>query len=58
MGLDTYKETIHETAIDINGEETLMEFLKDFSIWNTGIAIEACNIWRGAIRYLRKEVIK
>lgn len=69
VGLDTHKETIHGTAINRdgeiiascnfkNGEEALMEFLKDFSIWNTEIAIEACNIWRGCNKILKERGYK
>lgn len=65
LGLDTHKETIHGTALNKNGEiicsyefnngeEAMKEFLKSFKPWNTSIAIEACGIWRGCYRILRK----
>ena len=69
VGLDTHKETIHGTAINQdgeivasckfkNGEDALLGFLKDFSIWNTEIAIEACNIWRGCNKILTERGYK
>ena len=62
---DTHRETIHGTAIDKNGEvmrsenfrntkEALHEFMKEFPTWNTVIAIEACNFWRGCYKILKE----
>lgn len=61
IGLDTHRETIHGTALDKNGEiicstefpnskEALTEFMKEFPTWNTNIAVEACNFWRGCYK--------
>ncbi len=61
IGLDTHRETIHGTALDKMGEiirsekfknakEALCEFMKDFPTWNTIVAIEACNFWRGCYK--------
>lgn len=63
IGLDTHRETIHGTALDKRGEiirsenfqnakEALCEFMKDFPTWNTIVAIEACNFWRGCYKIL------
>lgn len=63
IGLDTHRETIHGTALDKNGEvirsdnfpnnkESLQEFIREFPTWNTVIAIEACNFWRGCYKIL------
>ena len=63
IGLDTHRETIHGTALDKNGniiysaefantKEALQEFMKDFPKWNTKIAVEACNFWRGYYKIL------
>lgn len=65
VGLDTHRETIHGTALGKNGEvirsenfqntkEALHEFMKEFPTWNTVVAIEACNFWRGCYRILRE----
>src|SRR3989344_5973240 len=65
IGLDTHRETIHGTAINRDGEvirsenfqnkkEALHEFMKEFLTWNTVIAIEACNFWRGCYKILRE----
>lgn len=65
IGLDTHRETIHGTALDKSGEiirsenfqnvkEVLCEFMKDFPTWNTVIAIEACNFWRGCYKILKE----
>jgi len=65
IGLDTHKETIYGTALNSkgevlcsyefpNGKEALKEFLKDFPIWNTTVAIEACGIWRGCYKILQE----
>lgn len=65
IGLDTHRETIHGTALDKNGEiirsenfqntkEALHNFMKEFPTWNTIIAIEACNFWRGCYKILRE----
>lgn len=63
VGLDTHRETIHGTALDKNGEviysdkfpntrEALGNFMRNFPTWNTVIAIEACNFWRGCHKIL------
>ncbi len=65
IGLDTHKETIHGTALDKegneicsynfpNGEKAMKEFLKSFKPWNTSIALEACGIWRGCYKILKR----
>ena len=65
IGLDTHRETIHGTAMDKDGEvirsenfqntkEALQEFMKEFPTWNTVIAIEACNFWRGCYKILKE----
>ena len=65
IGLDTHRETIHGTALDKNGgiiksnafpntREALQDFVKDFPTWNTTIAIEACNFWRGCHKILKE----
>lgn len=65
VGLDTHRETIHGTAMDKegnilcsyefpSGEEALIEFFKGFNPWNANIALEACGIWRGCYKILRK----
>ena len=64
IGLDTHRETINGTALDSSGniicnsdfpntKEALIEFMKGFYTWNTSIAIEACNFWRGPYKILR-----
>jgi len=66
VGLDTHRETIHGTALDENGgiikcnafpntREALQDFVKDFPTWNTTIAIEACNFWRGCHKILKEK---
>ena len=66
IGLDTHRETIHGTALDKNGgiiksnafpntKEALQDFVKDFPTWNTTIAIEACNFWRGCHKILKEK---
>lgn len=63
VGLDTHRETIHGTALDKNGEiicsaefpntkEEMQNFMRHFPTWNTSIAIEACNFWRGCYKIL------
>lgn len=65
VGLDTHRETINGTALDTNGniicncdfpntKEALTEFMKGFYTWNTNIAIEACNFWRGPHKILKE----
>ncbi len=65
IGLDTHRETVHGTALDKNGdiicsyefpngEDALKEFLKGFPVWNTTVALEACNIWRGCYKILKQ----
>lgn len=65
VGLDTHKETIFSTVLDKkgevicsyefqNGKESLKKFFEDFPPWNTQIALEACNIWRGPYKILRE----
>lgn len=65
IGLDTHRETVHGTALNKNGEiicsyefpngeDALKEFLKGFPVWNTFIALEACNIWRGCYKILNQ----
>ena len=65
IGLDTHRETIHGTALNKNGniiysaefantKEALHEFMKEFPSWNTVIAIEACNFWRGCYKILKE----
>ena len=65
VGLDTHKETIHGTVLDKegkeicsysfpNGKDALREFLKEFPVWNTNIALEACGIWRGCYKILQE----
>ena len=66
IGLDTHRETIHGTALDKNGgviksnafpntREALQDFVKEFPTWNTTIAIEACNFWRGCHKILKEK---
>ena len=66
VGLDTHRETIHGTALDKNGgviksnafpntREALQDFVKEFPTWNTTIAIEACNFWRGCHKILKEK---
>ena len=69
VGLDTHRNTIHGTAMNKKGEvirsdnfsndkETLQDFMKDFPTWNTVIAIEACNFWRGCYKILTEKGFK
>jgi transposase len=66
VGLDTHRETIHGTALNKEGElicsyefpankEAIEEFIKPFNIWNTHIAIEACNHWKFAYNVLNEK---
>jgi transposase len=66
VGLDTHRETIHGTALNKEGElicsyefpankEAIGEFMKPFNIWNTYIAIEACNHWKFAYDVLNEK---
>lgn len=63
VGLDVHRETIHGTTLYKNGEiicsidfsnnkEAILEYFKGFYTWNTLIAIEACNFWRGPYKIL------
>ena len=65
IGLDTHRETIHGTALDQNGniicsdefpntKEAIQNFMRNFPTWNTHIAIEACNFWRGCYKILNE----
>ena len=63
IGLDTHRATIHGTALDKKGDQicsyefpnsndAIKEFMRGFYTWNTEIALEACNIWRGCYKIL------
>lgn len=65
IGLDMHRETIHGIALDKDGEvicsdkfpntkEALQNFMKEFPTWDTVIAIEACNFWRGCYKILKE----
>lgn len=65
IGLDTHRETIYGTAIDKKGnivcseafpnrKESLIDFMKAFGTWNTLVALEACNFWRGCYKILKE----
>ena len=66
VGFDTHRETIHGTAMNKEGDlicsynfpatkEALEEFMKAFAVWNTHIAIEACNHWKFAYNILNEK---
>lgn len=69
IGLDTHRNTIHGTALTKNGDvicsyefpnnpDALKEFMKGFCSWNTMVAIEACNFWRGCYKILKESGYK
>lgn len=64
IGLDTHKESIHGTAVTKDGKlicsykfknnrDSIKEFIKPFSQWNTHFALEACGTWRGCYHTLK-----
>lgn len=66
VGLDTHRHKIHGTAVGKDGEvicsyefpnspEALLEFFKEFHTWNTIVALEACNFWRGCYKILHEK---
>lgn len=66
VGLDTHRNTIHATVLDKNGQligsgefpntpEALLEFFEPLRTWNTFVALEACNFWRGCYKTLKAQ---